>query len=358
MILRYITTGCLFFVLCIPYASANHIVYGTNQIPHVRGSKPFYVQIGAFKNHHYAIQAQEKIQRRYSYPVHIKYRTDGYYAVLMGPIQPHATKTGMLPKSHHKKHHVIYQHKKRSSTHWFTVPDLDRSKKSTTRRGNYFFGVQGSALWSMVGDSILVNNYSDLDPPMDVDIYSTNDKTRGAIGLVLGETWHRNRNILPDYGLGIRYQHLFQNTISGDIEQYSLPQYQNYSYTWGNSANTLTVFTKLNLFNYSHISPYVEAGLGVSFNQTMQYQETAFSGVTPRTSPDFGAGTNTAFAYHAGAGIDIPLTNQWTASVGYEYQNLGGVTSKAGADSWSNTTLSLGNYQLNSVLVRINYLFD
>lgn len=354
MILRYIT-GCLVFVLSISYVSAKTIIYDTNQIHRFRGTQPFYVQLGAFKIHHYAIQAQGKAQHRYSYPVYIKHRADGYYVVMMGPIRSNPSKTQRLPLFH-RKHNAQYPYHKTSSRQWFTVADLDQPKKSSTR-SNYFMGVQGSALWSMAGDRILVNNHSDLDPPMDVDIYSANDNTRGAIGLVLGETWHENRKILPDYGLGFRYQHLFQNSISGDIEQYSLPQYNNYSYTWGNSANTLTVFTKLNLFNYYHISPYIEAGLGVSFNQTMQYQETAFSGVTPRISPDFGGGTNTAFAYHAGVGVDIPLTNQWSASIGYEYQNLGKVSSKDGRDSWSDTTLSLGNYQLNSVVGRITYWF-
>lgn len=225
--------------------------------------------------------------------------------------------------------------------------------------GTWYVSADIGAAWSDANGSMTVNNGSNFPPPANVDLYSiASGDARALLGISAGYRWQRNEQTLPSYSLALRYQHLFTQPIKGTIDQYSLPQFNNYSYSWGIEADVISLYSKIDLMNYKNLMPYVDVGLGVSFNQSTTYQETAFVNVTPRISPAFVSHTRAQFAYNVGAGLDYQIRPQVIVSLGYEYQSFGRVSSGSGQTTWSGTYLNLGNSATNTLLFGATYLFD
>lgn len=104
--------------------------------------------------------------------------------------------------------------------------------------------------------------------------------------------------------------------------------------------------------------PYLNGGVGISNNQTNAYKESAFSGVTPRISPNFASQSNSTFAYNLGAGLDIALGPHHFISLGYDYQNFGTFSSGPGKGAeWSSQHLNLGTIKANTLLLGYTHLF-
>jgi opacity protein-like surface antigen len=225
--------------------------------------------------------------------------------------------------------------------------------------GNWYVSADIGATWSDVNGSMTLNNGSNFPSPSNVDRYSAGSgDARALLGVSAGYRWQRNEQILPAYSAAFRYQHLFTQPITGTVDQYSLPQFINYYYSWGMEADVMSLYSKIDLINYKNFMPYVDAGLGVSLNRSTTYHESAFANVTPRVSPMFASQTRAQFAYNIGAGLDVQIKPQVIVSLGYEYQSFGHLSSGSGQTTWSGTHLSLGNLATNTVLLGATYVFD
>ncbi|MDF1678671.1 MAG: outer membrane beta-barrel protein [Legionellaceae bacterium] len=222
----------------------------------------------------------------------------------------------------------------------------------------FVFGAIGGQKPLLKSD-MYVNNGSLLPRPSNQDHYSVNqDKAEPMVAVFAGRYWQTNKKWFPDYALGLRYETLFSTRISGAVTQYSLPLFTNYVYNWDVSSNLLFASGKLNLFKYKRILPYVTGGLGVGFNRATQYTETALPSIAARVSPGFTNNTNTAFAYHVGAGLDFQLLTQWILSFAYQYMDLGNVASGPGVSTWAGESLQLGHYRSNGLFLGLTYLFS
>jgi len=227
-------------------------------------------------------------------------------------------------------------------------------------QGHWLLSGDLGALWPQIHTTMNVDNGSGLSVPANTDHYSASSShVEGMLAAAGGYRWTQHtQSLLPEIELALRYQYLFPQNISGHVTQFSLPLYENYSYRWTASANVLSAYTKLDLFQYNQVMFYFDAGLGVAFFRAQNYQETAFSGVTARVSPGFSDRVSSQFSYNIGAGIDFPIYPQLIFSVGYDYQSFGSVTSGPGTNAWSGTQLNLGRYGMNTALISFTYLFD
>lgn len=224
--------------------------------------------------------------------------------------------------------------------------------------GNWFVSFGAGAQHPQWHSIMKVNNGSDFPVPYNIDLYSTKNQSEAVIALSVGRRWHRDSFWLPSYSLGAFWQYFFRTHLGKTITQYSDPEFTNYKYNWDLTANLLLASAKVNLFQYKMLAPYVNGGIGSSFNRTSDYKEKALAGVTPRISPQFSKFSTSEFAYQVGAGIDLQLTSQVLVSVGYNYQDLGQISSGSGKETWSNQSLNPGSYHSNEVLVSIHYLFE
>lgn len=206
--------------------------------------------------------------------------------------------------------------------------------------------------------AITVPNGSDYPSPGNVDQYSMNHPQPIMLDFQVGYRWNRDKPWIPSYALALRYEHIFKKNIAGMVTQYSDPEFTNYSYTWGMRADVISLDFKLDLVRYNRLMPYVDSGLGVSFNHAYAYNETAFPNVLARYSPHFASKTNHQFAYHVGAGLDYRLTRNLLLSAGYRYQSLGKLFSGYGqGPNWSNTQIKLDKIYSNMGFMGISYVF-
>lgn len=224
-------------------------------------------------------------------------------------------------------------------------------------QGNWFISLGGGGQFPDLNSHMKVNNNSGFPEPFDHDRYSISNNNGGVIAASIGRHWQNNNFWLPSYSLGLFWQYFFKTHIHGEITQYSLPEFTNYNYNLDFVSKLLLASGKINLFQYRIFSPYINGGIGSSFNNVSNYCEKAFSGVTPRVSPEFRDSNISEFAYNLGAGIDIQVLPQLILSVGYLYQDLGPISSGNGVNAWAEQSLNPGSYRSNEVLVTATYLF-
>lgn len=226
-----------------------------------------------------------------------------------------------------------------------------------TSPGNWFITLSAGEQYPQWNNPIKIDNGSDLPTPYNKDLYSTKSNSEAVIALGLGRRWKRDDFWLPSYSVGVFWQYFFRANLGHTITQNSIPEFTNYTYDWMLTSNLLLASAKLNLFQYGKISPYINGGIGSSFNRTSDYKEMPLPNVTARVSPNFGNFSTSEFSYNIGAGIDVQVMPHFIASVGYIYQDLGQVSSGPGKGTWSNQSLNPGSYHSNEWLVSLTYLF-
>lgn len=232
---------------------------------------------------------------------------------------------------------------------------------SILAQGNWFASVGAGATFLNV-DS---NNFISSGEGWPNDQYhNTGVDAAGAFVLDGGYQWS-NRNVwLPFYSLAMNYTYASPANVKGNIEQYSLPEFNNYHYQYKIQTQTFLAQFKADIYQWRGFMPFLLAGAGMSLNNASNYSEQAVPGVTPRVSPGFKGQTNSYFSYVFGAGLDYILQkNIWT-SLMYEYSNLGMAQTGPGVNT---ATLTGTNYDTDnlktkvtssSIFLSVTYLFD
>ncbi|KTD10792.1 hypothetical protein Lgra_1758 [Legionella gratiana] len=222
---------------------------------------------------------------------------------------------------------------------------------------NWFISLGAGAQFPDLQTPMQVNNGSEFSTPYNYDQYSISKNNGAVIAASAGRRWQNDNVWFPSYSLSIFWQYFFKTQLEGQITQYSLPQFTNYDYKLDFTSNLLLISGKMNLCKHGIFSPYINGGIGSSFNKVSNYHETALTNVTPRINPGFRNANTSEFAYNIGAGVDVHFLPQFILSVGYIYQDLGPYSSGNGVETWSNQSLNPGSYHSNEILVSMTYLF-
>jgi len=355
-------------------------VYGLDNMNRLKPShfkNTTYVQMGSFINPNGASQFQKHLKTKTNYPVLIKH-TAGKYQVRVGPFHDYASLKQFAD------HLSLVTPKKQASSHvqrtiakaWHRdavevraarkkAPMTTEAIKTTHRyiptvsSSSWFVNGQIGGQKPQSGSAIAINNGIGLPPPSDRDIYTNNGtKMNPLLGVQAGRRWEFSNKWLTAASLGAQYQYFFASSVNGQVIQFSLPEFTNYSYQWQMGSNLILANGKLNFINYKRFSPYFSAGVGAVVNSNQEYTESAYPDVTARNSPDFQGNSNGQFAYTLGTGIDYRFSPELLLNAGYQYSNLGSLGTGYGINSWSSQSLNLGRYQSNAFLLGLTYLFD
>lgn len=239
-----------------------------------------------------------------------------------------------------------------------TNPVVDHLAKYQPLSGNWFLGFQAGGQQLVTPSWTSVNNGSGYTPPNDQDLYTVgNSALKPLLSLQAGRRWEFSQNWLSSFSLGLQYQHFFSAPIDGQIIEYSLPEFTNYSYQWSTDSNLILANAKLNATHYKGFSPYFSLGVGAVLNHG-SYSETAVAGVTPRISPSYSSNSNARAAYTIAAGLDYQFRPELILSAGYQYSSIGSLNSGYGATTWSTHYLNFGSYRSNAFLFGLTYLFE
>ena len=350
----------------LPIAVHAQIIYGLDNAHHFKSRQhgPYFVQVASFHSASFANQLKQRLSSITTYPVHVSV-SGKYHIVRIGPMisidDVHSLRR--VEKTSDNVHRPLKQINTPPVDSAQLKPKLslvEHESKSDHPRPHWFVGVNAGVMKTRTSkNNITVPNGSDYPSPMDIDQYSTNSHQPAMIDLRAGKLWSLNQTWLPAYSLALRYQHVFNKSIQGTVTEYTLPEFVNYNYRWGVGADTLSLYSKINLVNYARFMPYVDLGLGVSSTQSKAYHETALTNVTPRYSPNYAAKRKNQLTYNLGAGLDFNLTESLLISAGYEYQSFGKLSSGYGqGPNWQSEKIDFGKFNANMGLVGLTYLFD
>lgn len=209
------------------------------------------------------------------------------------------------------------------------------------------------AAWPEFANNDYLNNNSGFPAPGDKDIYTAHEKTQLALLLEYGRRWDLPYAYLNALSLGLQYQHMFAKDIGGSVTQYSDPSFLNYTYHLNLSTDFLLVNTRLDLFSWQRLTPFVSLGVGLVKLIVTDYRERALSGVTPRQSPAFARQADLQLAYQLGAGVGYQVMPDTTVAFNYMYQQLGSLKTNAGSSSWASRKLDFGNAYAHSFFITL-----
>ena len=333
-----------------------------------KGYGKYYIQVGSFDDKLNAYQFSRKLQAKTKYKIRVELKNK-HYLVVVGPLKSAVevralgmkfiptvrVKTVVVKKAKHgKKGSVVETVYVEKPAETAELPSQYVGEQKPSNRGWYVsadFGAQRNSL-----NNMHVFNGSDFPSPENFDLFSVDNNYQYLLALSGGYRWERDCWWLPAYSLGMRYKHVFGRNVGEKIMQYSDPEFLNYSYHWRIYSDVLLASTKLNIVQYKRFLPYVTGGVGGAINKAKSYRETALPGITPRISPAFGNSNSTKLTYNVGAGVDFQVSPQVLMTLGYEYQNLGKVSSGSGLYTWAGQALNLGSYQSNAALLSVSYL--
>lgn len=233
------------------------------------------------------------------------------------------------------------------------MPVAVASGEATPNTG-WFVAAQAGASWVSGSSSMPINNGFGTS----ADTYSIDSlPTAANVSAEAGYRWERQAAYLPYISLNIHYMHVFSSSLSGMVDEYSLPDYKNYNYQMDLSANNLHTLLKLDLYRFQRVMPYIEGGIGIGINSLSNYQEQPIVGIFPRVTPNFNNNRQVNFSYAVGGGLDFILSPHWWLTLGYQYINQGSTTSGVRTDGLASNTLHLDNIQKQVVFGGISYQF-
>lgn len=214
----------------------------------------------------------------------------------------------------------------------------------TTSPGFFLSAGAGEQIYRVSGSNTL-----NTGPGWPLDSYTSNGiSNQPYFFLAGGYTFARPSDWLPYYSLGMEYAYASSTTVSGYIDQYSLPGFKNYNFQYDVQLMTIMATLKADIYRWKNIMPYLSVGLGAANYSATDYSEQAVSGVTPRVNPAFGSNSGTNFSSRIGAGIDYAMFKNVWLNLEVNYTNFGKITTGNGANYATKTGTNYSNESLNN----------
>lgn len=142
--------------------------------------------------------------------------------------------------------------------------------------------------------------------------------------------------ILESVGVGLGVYQITNFEQTGDVLQFGMPEFENYTYVLMiNSARLMADFDlEFHPIGQKFI-PFIEGGIGAA-NTSVSYKSYP---IAPLDSPNFTIPKETtwSFAYQVGAGVKYVINTHFILSLHYLYANMGDIDSST---SGSSTTLA------------------
>lgn len=221
--------------------------------------------------------------------------------------------------------------------------------------GNWYANGNVGVTFSRVDD----HNFLNSGPGWPRDLYRNNSIDSVAlIGIGGGYTWATSGNWVPFYSLGASYTYVFPANVTGEVLQYSLPQFTNYNYQYKIQRQTFLAVAKADIYCWRRLMPFIILGAGWSINNISNYDENSTPNVTPRVDPSFKGKTNSYLSYTIGAGLDFIVRNDLWMSLEYNYGYFGHARTGPGVNipgaDYSNTNLKT-KLSSNTIMLGVTF---
>lgn len=377
----------LFGLLWLSYSAHAGLIYGVDQVENQsrRVHYPAYVQVGSFLTVHTAKRLQNHIQVSTKLPVVIQ-SSSGRYKVRVGPFHNQSSLNSFasnMAKGAHKTHSkqqpssgLLKTPRSRPAPSPLLKPmQAPENKKhvlSKQRTTPAYAVQQGShrELSVFLGGSYIPNTIKGQTLqllPYEIDQYadtfvhqsSANAFTWGVDALYRFKLHAPSieNYFFDSIGTGIDVFQITNFTQTGDVLQFGLPEFENYTYAL--KLNNLRVMAKIDLDFYPiqhYFIPFVQAGIGGA-RTTISYNSAP---IPPVDGSNFTLPNAASwhFAYQAGAGIKYVAKTHLVLSLRYLYADMGKVNSSTWGSSTTLATPLTVKMNTQNVLFGLTYLME
>ena len=208
-----------------------------------------------------------------------------------------------------------------------TIPCVSQASMSLPDLSHPQLTVAGGFLQSNTNDTHLVIS------PYETDSLKVHGGSNSAVLWQLGVGYSlfaeqlRQRTFFNNLLVEFNIYGSGDTTIKGDVWQYQLPQFNNYSFHASAHSTRFMLDVKPQFSVSKTIELYPIVGLGVS-DDAISYSETVTGvGVDPNSALSLGRHSSANFAYDLGVGVSMDINAHLGASLEYLYMGEGSVTS-------------------------------
>lgn len=182
---------------------------------------------------------------------------------------------------------------------------------------------------------------------------SNNHQVNGLLGLSLGAFTAIKNNF--NLGLGLSAYYHSAISFQGDVWQFSLPEFDNFSYHYKVQSNRL-MFTAKAFTTYKRLfHPYLMGEVGASFNRVYKYYERPYIVEAIPMTP-FANARKSSFAWDIGFGVDFELQPTTFLGIGYQFIDNGKAKLNPSPAQRSSETLGLNNFNIHQLLLQLTVL--
>lgn len=193
-------------------------------------------------------------------------------------------------------------------------------------------------------------------------------------GFLWPQPYQANSPYFPFLSLGLQYQYtnfdnkktsMSLNSVFQEPPQEQIP-FDDFNYVF--SQNSLLANLKLDLYRWGRVMPYVNLGLGASWNQAKDKSPATFTDENQLQDITSATARSTSFSYTVGAGLDFLMSERFWLSLGYSYNNFGGISINQFSDTQDNDPSktaplnfikfnNLGNLTTHNIQLTGRYVF-
>ncbi|OYV54245.1 MAG: hypothetical protein B7X00_01565 [Legionella sp. 21-45-4] len=165
----------------------------------------------------------------------------------------------------------------------------------------------------------------------------------------------RQEYAFDSFGAGLAVYQITNFNQTGEVQQFNLFAFDNYTYTLNLQTTRILANFDLNFHPlYNHFIPFMEGGFGGA-STVMSYTSKP---IDPVASPTFNLPNQTSwrFAYQVGTGIKYRPKNNLECSIHYLYANMGTANSSIRGNSSTLATPLKANMSAQNFLLGLTYL--
>ncbi len=170
-----------------------------------------------------------------------------------------------------------------------------------------YFKIAGGVTWMADEDTSLVISPSETDTN-----HTHNTSVGGAWNVGVGFPFLEDSLAIELNLYGV------SNTVEGEVWQYELLRFNNYTFSAPISSTRLMLDFKPSFVTSDDLSAYLIMGFGVAWN-TASYYEEANPGTNARTAQSLSENTETVWAWDLGLGFDYEINEKLSLTAEYIY---------------------------------------
>lgn len=145
--------------------------------------------------------------------------------------------------------------------------------------------------------------------------------------------------------------------ITGDVWQFGLPAFDNFTYRYEISHGRVMLSNKFLTAwrRYPGLLPYVSVELGAAFNRASGYHETPTTALAIPMTP-FSNHSQTSFSWGLGVGGDYSVSDHIRVGVGYQMADLGSASLGTTPAATTHQSLGISHLWSNQLRFQLSYI--